>query len=81
MRNASPLVLAAVLVGARWFCVSLRRAAPAMPLYGNVILAVAAVTFLVCENSSNAATLLAEIGLLEPASFAHDTVCCSRLTA
>ncbi|WP_245329315.1 hypothetical protein [Bradyrhizobium centrolobii] len=34
--------MAALLIAASWFCVSVWRATPAMPVYGNVILAVAA---------------------------------------
>ncbi|MBR0782158.1 hypothetical protein JQ635_12140 [Bradyrhizobium iriomotense] len=40
-------VLAALLVAAPWFCVSVWRSTPAMPVYGNVILAGAAVLVLV----------------------------------
>jgi hypothetical protein len=51
MRNRNQWVLAAVLaallVAASWFCLSVWRSTPAMPLYGNVILAVAAVFVLV----------------------------------
>ncbi len=51
MRNTSRWVLAAVLaallIGASWFCFSIWRATPAMPLYGSVILTVAAVLVLV----------------------------------
>jgi membrane protease YdiL (CAAX protease family) len=51
MRNKNQWVLAAVmaalLVAATWFCASVWRATPSMPLYGNIILAVAAVLVLV----------------------------------
>lgn len=51
MRNGNQWILAAVLaallVGATWFCVSVWRSTPGMPVYGNVILAVAAVLMLV----------------------------------
>ena len=40
-------VLAALLVGATWFCISVWRSTPAMPVYGNIILAGAAVLMLV----------------------------------
>ena len=41
-------VLAALLVGATWYCVSVWRAtAPSMPLYGNIIMGVAAILVLV----------------------------------
>jgi hypothetical protein len=40
-------VLAVLLVGTAWFCISVWRSTPAMPVYGNVILAGAAVLFLV----------------------------------
>ncbi|WP_441243667.1 hypothetical protein [Tardiphaga sp. 768_D3_N2_1] len=40
-------VLAALLVGATWYCVSVWRAAPSMPLYGNIIMGVAAILALV----------------------------------
>jgi uncharacterized membrane-anchored protein len=40
-------VLAALLVAATWYCVSIWRATPAMPLYGNIIMAVAAILALV----------------------------------
>ncbi|WPO42904.1 hypothetical protein [Tardiphaga sp. 42S5] len=39
-------VLAALLVGAIWYCVSIWRAAPSMPLYGNIIMGVAAILVL-----------------------------------
>ncbi|WP_244553829.1 hypothetical protein [Bradyrhizobium arachidis] len=51
VRNKSQWVLAAVLaallVAASWFCLSVWRSTPAMPTYGNVILAVAAILVLV----------------------------------
>jgi uncharacterized membrane-anchored protein len=40
-------VLAVLLVGATWYCVSVWRAAPSMPLSGNIILGVAAILALV----------------------------------
>jgi heme/copper-type cytochrome/quinol oxidase subunit 2 len=40
-------VLAALLVGATWYCVSVWRAAPSMLLYGNIIMGVAAILVLV----------------------------------
>lgn len=40
-------VLTALLVGATWYCVSEWRAAPSMPLYGNIIMGVAAILALV----------------------------------
>jgi hypothetical protein len=40
-------LLAALLVGATWYCVSVWQAAPSMPLYGNIILGAAAVLVLV----------------------------------
>ena len=36
-------VLVALLVAALWYCVAMWRATPSMPLYGNIILGVAAV--------------------------------------
>ena len=36
-------ILVALLVAALWYCVSMWRATPSMPLYGNIILGVAAV--------------------------------------
>lgn len=51
LRNKSQWILAAVLaallVAASWFCLSVWRTTPAMPTYGNVILAVAAILVLV----------------------------------
>ncbi|WP_246562529.1 hypothetical protein [Bradyrhizobium liaoningense] len=51
MRNrnqwALAAVMAALLVGASWFCVSVWSETAAMPRYGNVILAMAAVLILV----------------------------------
>jgi heme/copper-type cytochrome/quinol oxidase subunit 2 len=40
-------VLAVLLVGASWYCVSVWRAAPSMPLYDNIIMGVAAILVLV----------------------------------
>lgn len=40
-------LLAALLVAATWYCVSVWRAAPSMPLYGNIIMGVAAILVLV----------------------------------
>jgi hypothetical protein len=40
-------VLAALLIGATWYCVSMWRAAPSMPPYGNIILGAAATLVLV----------------------------------
>ena len=40
-------VLVAPLVAALWHCVSIWRATPSMPLYGNIIMGVAAVLALV----------------------------------
>jgi len=52
VRNKNQWILAAVLAGllvvASWFCLSVWRATPSMPAYGNVILAVAAILILVC---------------------------------
>lgn len=39
--------LAALLVAASWYCLSVWQATPGMPTYGNVILAVAALLILV----------------------------------
>jgi hypothetical protein len=36
-------ILVALLVAALWYCVSMWRATPSMPIYGNIILGVAAV--------------------------------------
>lgn len=51
MRNKNEWLLAAVLtallVAATWYCVSVWRATPSMPLYGNIILGVAAIMVLV----------------------------------
>lgn len=48
-RNRSVLaaVLAALLIGATWYGVSVWRAAPSMPLYGNIIMGIAAILVLV----------------------------------
>ena len=40
-------VLAVLLLAARWFCLSVWRATPSMPLYGNIVLAAAAILVLV----------------------------------
>jgi peptidoglycan/LPS O-acetylase OafA/YrhL len=40
-------VLVALLVAALWYCVAIWRATPSMPLYGNIIMGVAAVLALV----------------------------------
>ena len=40
-------VLAALLAGASWYCVSVWRAAPSMPLYDSIIMGVAAILVLV----------------------------------
>jgi hypothetical protein len=40
-------MLAALLIGATWYCVSVWRAAPSMPPYGNIILGAAATLVLV----------------------------------
>src|SRR5438874_2524988 len=39
-------MLAALLVGSTWCCVWAWRAAPSMPLYGNIIMGVAAILVL-----------------------------------
>jgi hypothetical protein len=39
--------LAALLIGATWYCVSMWRAAPSMPPYSNIILGAAATLVLV----------------------------------
>jgi hypothetical protein len=36
-------VLVALLVAALWYCVSIWRSTPSMPLYGNIIMGVAAI--------------------------------------
>ncbi|MBR1126408.1 hypothetical protein JQ628_33155 [Bradyrhizobium lablabi] len=46
-RQLLAAVLAALLVGAAWYCVSAWRAAPAMSLQDNIIMAVAAILALV----------------------------------
>ena len=40
-------VLAALLIAALWYCVSIWRLTPSMPVYGNIIMGVAAVLALV----------------------------------
>ena len=50
MRYKNQWLLAAVLallVAAIWYCVSVWRATPSMPLYGNIILGGAAILMLV----------------------------------
>lgn len=51
MRNTNQwllaAVLAALLVAAAWYCVSVWRATSSMPPYGNIILAVATILMLV----------------------------------
>ncbi|UPJ50903.1 hypothetical protein IVB30_05825 [Bradyrhizobium sp. 200] len=51
MRNTNQwllaAVLAALLVAATWYCVSVWRAAPSVPLYANIILGAAAILMLV----------------------------------
>jgi hypothetical protein len=39
-------VLAALLVGAIWYCLSMWRAAPSIPLYGTIIVGAAAILVL-----------------------------------
>jgi flagellar basal body-associated protein FliL len=39
--------LVALLLAALWYCVAIWRATPAMPLYGNIIMGVAAILALV----------------------------------
>jgi hypothetical protein len=39
-------VLAALLIGAIWYCLSMWRAAPSMPLYGTIIVGAAAILVL-----------------------------------
>ena len=40
-------VLVALLLAALWYCVAVWRATPSMPLYGNIIMGVASILFLV----------------------------------
>ncbi|PPQ16983.1 hypothetical protein GA0061098_101496 [Bradyrhizobium shewense] len=40
-------VLAVLFLGASWFCLSVWRATPSMPPYGNIVLAAAAILVLV----------------------------------
>ncbi|KRQ95986.1 hypothetical protein [Bradyrhizobium valentinum] len=51
MRNTNQwllaAVLAALLVAATWYCVSVWRAAPSMPLYDSIIFGAAAILTLV----------------------------------
>lgn len=46
-RRLVAAVLAAVLIGATWYCVSVWRAAPSLTLYGNIIMVVAGILVLV----------------------------------
>ncbi|MBB4361147.1 putative copper export protein [Bradyrhizobium sp. CIR48] len=51
VRNKNQWILVAVLavlfLGASWFCLSVWTATPSMPLYGNIVLAAAAILVLV----------------------------------